>query len=176
MVQHIQVVFTGNCSDGSLIPRLVPPPWSRFKPGCNPGFTVEQLDERRKCEVLKYKGVSSGRATANVDGSMTKRQRYVNAVRGRFLPKKSFAQQTQTTTNFNTQNYIVSGRKMIYETSGGLERACPPICTPFSASDVPRPPASEGSSGCLMEDPTVPLTRFFPQRSFATGIDDFLDG
>lgn len=157
-----------------------PPPWSRFKPPCYAGVTPQQLDERRKCEILKYKGVRSGRSTTTVSDAMTKRQRYVNAVRGRYLPKQSFAQQTQTSTNFNTQNNSIVGGRMIFGTAGGAPATlCLFPCTPFSASDVPRPPAGSGSGTCpdgLKEDPSVPLTRFSTQRSFAEGLDDFLDG
>ena len=157
-----------------------PPPWPRFKPTCDTGFTPQQLDERRKCEILKYKGVRSGRATTTVSDVMTKRRQYVNAVRGRYLPKQSFAQQTQTTTNFNTQNNLIAGRRMIFGTAGGAPATlCLFPCTPFSASDIPRPPAGSGSGTCpngLKEDPSVPLTRFFPQRSYAEGLVDFLDG
>ena len=178
MVIPTQYVDPSDCSGGVPFPTPGAPPWTRFRPSCIPlgglnGFTTKQLDEKRKCAILKYKGVRSGRAMTTVADVSTRKQRYVRAVRGQYLPHMSFAQQTQTTTNPNTKSWVVvDDRKLLYENDDGSSVECAAPCQPLTASDVPSSPTTQ----CLIDVSGVPLTRFHPQRTYSNGVDDFLDG
>lgn len=178
MVVPAWYIDPSDCSGGAPFPPPGAPPWTRFRPTCIPlggvnNLTTKKLDEKRKCAILRYKGVRSGRAMTNVADISTRRERYVRAVRGQYLPHMSFARQTQTTTDPNTSELpLIDGRILQYVSESGDPSGCIAPCQPLTASDVPSSPTTQ----CLIDDPDVPLTRFHPQRTFSNGVDDFLDG
>ena len=146
---------------------LLPPPWVRFTPSCSPynTFTPQQLAERRKAEVLKYKGNRSGKRTSNVADITTSKQRYVNAVRGRYLPHSSYASQTQQSTNNNIKTLTLSNGILLptdvaANEPGSTLVGCP---EPLSASDVPY---AAGQPTTLQENKAVPVTMLFTRRTY----------
>ena len=87
--------------------------WSRYKPdnyyetvgvGQLQPYTQNQLDERRKCEILKY---------AKNSNQMTKNEQFAAAARGTLLPKRGFAMQTDTVTNSNVAGLQQIGNRLI---------------------------------------------------------------
>ena len=137
-----------------------PPTYPRFRPNCSAvmNFTTQQLNMRRKAEILKYKGAISGRSTTNVADVTTNKQRYVNAVRGRYIKSVSFASQNQTNTNSNTNDLQNNSVSLLYSgvaNTNDNNVGCP---EPLSASDVPY---AAGEPTELFEDKTVPLTGLY---------------
>ena len=65
-------------------------------------FTENDLNMRRKAEILKYKH----------GNQLTKAQRYSMAARGKLIKKKNFATQSETFTDPNTLN--IPKTKRIY--------------------------------------------------------------
>ena len=127
----------GNVCNYSFSNRYSSLLWSRFQPPeyNTAQFTPDEISERRKCEILKYKPNTT---------QSTKKQRFAAASRGSLMRKKGFASQTDTLTDSNTAN--------LPEVNGVL--ICPSSerkCTLTSESDVPGPPRLL----CLRDD--VPL-------------------
>ena len=130
--------------------------WSRYKPpdpadfGLTSGAgtqTYAKLDERRKCEILKYKKNAS---------NMTKKEQFAAAARGSLLPKRGFAIQTDTTTNPNIAGLTQIGNVLI----------CPSRTKPCSLTtecDVPGPPIS------LCYDESVPLYNYVRTYEYKAG-------
>jgi len=121
-----------------------PPPWVRFTNNCsNQGFTSQQLQMRRKAETLRHE-------TALKSKRMTKAEYYAFIAKGLNNKKKTYATQTDSFTNPNTQNYPTSGNGLTLPTN------CPNqvLTFPSSASDVPGPVVP------LTFDPNVPLIRY----------------
>ena len=124
------------------------PPWPRFDAPCVPitaDVTTTKLDERRKVQILKYRGQASGRRSTNVYANTTKVGRYLKAVRGQLLPSQSFAHQTQTTTNPNVRGLPVKPGNLgaLQYTSNVDGSIDPSACIappyPYYYSDVPGP-------------------------------------
>lgn len=116
----------GNVCNYSFSNRYSSLLWSRFKPPeyNTAQFTPDEISERRKCEILKYKPNTT---------QSTKKQRFAAASRGALMRKKGFASQTDTLTDSNTAN--------LPEVNGVL--ICPSSekkCTLTTESDVPGPP------------------------------------
>lgn len=116
----------GNVCNYSFSNRYSSLLWSRFQPPVydTAQFTPEEISERRKCEILKYKPNTT---------QSTKKQRFAAASRGSLMRKKGFASQTDTLTDSNTAN--------LPEVNGVL--ICPSSekrCTLTTESDVPGPP------------------------------------
>ena len=127
----------GNVCNYSFSNRYSSLLWSRFQSPVydTSQFTPDEISERRKCEILKYKPNTT---------QSTKKQRFAAASRGTLLRKKGFASQTDTLTDSNSAN--------LPEVNGVL--ICPSSerkCTLTSESDVPGPPRLL----CLREE--VPL-------------------
>jgi hypothetical protein len=127
----------GNVCNYSFSNRYSSLLWSRFQPPVydTAQFTPDEISERRKCEILKYKPNTT---------QSTKKQRFAAASRGLLMRKKGFASQTDTLTNSNSAN--------LPEVNGVL--ICPSSekkCTLTTESDVPGPPRLL----CLREE--VPL-------------------
>ena len=127
----------GNVCNYSFSNRYSSLLWSRFQPPVydTSQFTPDEISERRKCEILKYKPNTT---------QSTKKQRFAAASRGLLMRKKGFASQTDTLTNSNSAN--------LPEVNGVL--ICPSSekkCTLTTESDVPGPPRLL----CLREE--VPL-------------------
>lgn len=123
--------------------------WSRFKPADYDRaiLTPKQLDERRKCEILKYKKNSS---------QMTKKEQYAAAARGTLLPKRGFAMQTDTITNPNVANLPMIGNVFI----------CPSPtqkCSLTTECDVPGPATP------LCYNPEIPLYNYVRTYEYKTG-------
>ena len=154
-------------------------PWSRARGfQCLDNFTNEQLDMRRKAEILKYK---------NNNANLSKKQIYSRRARAIGVEQKSWG--TQPFISGNT--IITSNNKSINTKSNpnirNLERIenilkCPakknPICNPSSNSDVP-------GNKELCYDKSVPLVGYkerisyskigttWPQRSWQPGDNGF---
>jgi hypothetical protein len=116
----------GNVCNYSFSNRYSSLLWSRFQPPVydTAQFTPDEISERRKCEILKYKPNTT---------QSTKKQRFAAASRGSLLRKKGFASQTDTLTNSNTAN--------LPEVNGVL--ICPSSerkCTLTTESNVPGTP------------------------------------
>ena len=154
-------------------------PWSRatgFQ--CLDSFTNDQLNMRRKAEILKYK---------NNNANLSKKQIYSRRARAIGVEQKSWATQTFISGNVT----ITSDNKSINTNSNpnirNLERIenilkCPakknPICNPSSNSDVP-------GNKELCYDKSVPLVGYkeeisysklgttWPQRSWEPGDKGF---
>jgi hypothetical protein len=116
----------GNVCNYSFSNRYSSLLWSRFQPPVydTAQFTPDEISERRKCEILKYKSNTT---------QGTKKQRFAAASRGTLLRKKGFASQTDTLTNSNLAN--------LPEVNGVF--ICPSSekkCTLTTESDIPGPP------------------------------------
>ena len=123
--------------------------WSRFKPAeyDSTKYTPQQLDERRKCEILKYKKNAS---------NMTKKEQFAAAARGTLLPKRGFAIQTDTTTNPNIAGLEQVGNLFI----------CPQRvnrCSSTTDCDIPGRPIT------LCYDPEVPLYNYARTYEYKAG-------
>ena len=154
-------------------------PWSRARGfQCLDSFTDEQLNMRRKAEILKYK---------NNNANLSKKQIYSRRARAIGVEQKSWATQPFISGNAT----ITSDNKSINTKSNpnirNLQRIeniliCPskknPICNPSSNSDVP-------GNKELCYDKTVPLVGYkerisyskigttWPQRSWQPGDNGF---
>jgi len=133
-----------------------PPPdppnlWSRATLSCV-DYDQEQLNMRRKAEILKYKGNQN---------PLTKNQQWSRIVNGNGpLAKKVWATQNDLGSNPNVFDLPQVGNTLI---------ECPTeitntiICESSSASDVP-------GNSVLCYDPSVPLVNYLPpQRTFLAG-------
>ena len=154
-------------------------PWSRARGfQCLDGFTDEQLDMRRKAEILKYK---------NNNANLSKRQLYSRRARAIGVEQKTWATQPfisgNTTVTFDNKSINSNTNPNIRN----LKRIkniliCPskknPICNPSSNSNVP-------GYKELCYDKTVPLIGYkerisyskigttWPQRSWEPGDKGF---
>lgn len=130
--------------------------WSRYRPPNPADFglasgdgtqTYIKLDERRKCEILKYKKNAS---------NMTKKEQFAAAARGSLMSKRGFAIQTDTTTNPNVAGLTQVGNLFV----------CPARTKPCSLTtecDVPGPPIS------LCYDESVPLYNYVRTYEYKAG-------
>jgi hypothetical protein len=139
----------GNVCNYSFSNRYSPSLWSRFQPADynTATFTPEQINERRKCEILKYKSNTT---------QSTKKQRFAAASKGLLLKKRGFASQTDTLTVSNTAN--------LPEVNGVF--ICPSSekkCTLTTESDVPGPPR------LLCLDDNVPLYNHVRAYEYKSG-------
>lgn len=130
--------------------------WSRYRPPNPEDFglvsgtgtqTYNKLDERRKCEILKYKKNAS---------NMTKKEQFAAAARGSLMSKRGFAIQTDTTTNPNVAGLTQVGNLFV----------CPSRTKPCSLTtecDVPGPPIN------LCYDESVPLYNYVRTYEYKAG-------
>ena len=128
--------------------------WSRYRPPNPADFglatgtqTYSKLDERRKCEILKYKKNAS---------NMTKKEQFAAAARGTLLPKRGFANQTDTTTNPNVAGLTQVGNLLICPSRNKL-------CSLTTECDVPGKPIS------LCYDESVPLYNYVRTYEYPAG-------
>jgi len=145
-----------------------PPPWSRAGgnncPNCDsnygtsacgnaiPPYSTYALDQRRKVEILKYKGNSA---------QLSQAQQYSMASRNALTRKKAWATQTQTYTNPNVNNLPETQNAGV---TVALECNQPPVrCSLTSDSDVP------GAVIPLCIDESVPLYNYKMQVTPASG-------
>jgi surface protein len=123
--------------------------WNRLIPDCPTGFTPQQLDERRKAEIFKYKKNSS---------NFSKKMNYSRLARGIRQRGNTFATQSASYTNPNTLNLPLT------LPNGPL--ICPNSKKNFAFSwqnDVP------GPSTKIALNSNVPLTRYMMPRTFQAG-------
>ena len=123
--------------------------WNRLIPDCPTGFTPQQLDERRKAEIFKYKNNSS---------NFSKKMNYSRLARGIRQRGNTFATQSASYTNPNTLNLPLT------LPNGPL--ICPNSKKNFAFSwqnDVP------GPSTKIELNTNVPLTRYQMPRTFQAG-------
>jgi hypothetical protein len=133
---------------GPQPPRL----WSRGTLSCFPvsnTITQNDLDMRRKAEILKYKDNSA---------NLTKKQKWSQMVRGNGpLAKKVWANQNILGSNPNIYNLpLGAGNTLVCNTE-------PIRCSPSTACDVPGPQI------LLCDDPNVPLVNYIVQRTYLAG-------
>jgi len=139
-----------------------------YAPGQGCSFTQEQLDMRRKAEVLQYKN------NASFTGAMTKAEKYSMIARRKGPNQKTYGTQTQTLTNPNALNPQSTNPgalpvRLAYNALNPMpsafvptdRRNCPRIDTSTHGSDVPGP-AME-----LYMDEDVPLTNYVVRRNYA---------
>ena len=154
-------------------------PWSRARGfECLDSFTDEQLNMRRKAEILKYK---------NNNANLSKRQIYSRTARAIGVQQKAWGTQPfisgNTTITFDNKS-INSNTNPNIRNLKRIENIliCPskknPICNPSSNSDVP-------GNKELCYDKTVPLVGYkerisyskigttWPQRSWEPGDNGF---
>ena len=139
----------GNVCNYSFSNRYSASLWSRFQPPeyNTATFTPDQINERRKCEILKYKSNTT---------QTTKKQRFAAASKGSLLKKRGFASQTDTLTVANTANLPEVNGVFICPTS---EKKC----TLTTESDVPGPPR------LLCLDENVPLYNHVRAYEYKSG-------
>jgi len=135
-------------------------------PGCP--FTEEQLNMRRKAEVLQYKNNS------NFTGALTKAEKYSLIARRKGPNQKTYGTQTQTYTNPNsldpgTTNPLGLPPQVAYNninpipsnfTPASLKK-CPLVRTSTHGSDVPGPEMN------LFLDNSIPLTNYIVRRNYS---------
>lgn len=119
---------------------------------CN--FTSDDLDMRRKAEVLQYK------KNSNVTDNMSKAQKYALIARGKGQHKKTYASQTQTYTNHNSFGATEISNVI------KLPSCLNTIKTSTHASDVP------GTEMQLYMDKYVPLTNYIVRRTYSGNHSD----
>ena len=127
--------------------------WPREIPACpSSDFTSEQLNERRKAEILKYKKNSSG---------FSQKQQYSRLARGLGKHRHvTYATQSQTYTNANIKQLPFA-----LDDSGTNILVCPNssvLCATTSQNDVPGPVKT------LCLDSNVPLYNYIVQRTYGT--------
>lgn len=122
--------------------------WSRTDNICanENNNSQEDLDMRRKSEILQYKNNST---------RLTKRENYAKMAKGRGC-KTTFASQSYTagTTNNNVKKLTRNGNTLIL-----LDATPSVISTHSSASDVP-------GNTMLRLDMSIPLTRYRVRRTY----------
>jgi hypothetical protein len=122
-------------------------------------FTQEQLNMRRKAEVLQYKNNS------NFTGALTKAEKYSLIARRKGPNQKTYGTQTQTYTNPNTldpTNPATFGKTVIPSSFTPTHfKDCPQVKTSTHGSDVPGPRME------LYLDNNVPLTNYITRRNYS---------
>ena len=135
-------------------------------PGCP--FTEEQLNMRRKAEVLQYKNNS------NFTGALTKAEKYSLIARRKGPNQKTYGTQTQTYTNPNsldpgTTNPLGLPPQVAYNNINPIPsnftpaslKNCPLVRTSTHGSDVPGPEMN------LFLDNSIPLTNYVVSRNYS---------
>ena len=126
-------------------------PWDRLTSECPGNFTSQQLDMRRKIEILKYNNHDSKLNKAS------KKSEFVNAVKGNHSHRKQYASQSINggVNNPNVHNLVREGNSLIIKPNIGLVTCPTHEYSGFtSAAGVPGPNIK------LTLDESVPLTRF----------------
>jgi len=130
-----------------------PPPWARYSLNCEPMTQEERekLQMRRKAETLFHKQTAFNK-------QWTKAERFAFVAKGYNQKKKTYATQTDTYTNPNTQNLPLSNNSLSLPASCGTSV----ITNPSTESDVPGPVVP------LTYDPSVPLVNYIVVRQYPT--------
>ena len=170
------------CIGNTYVPPVPARTWTRYGGNCatSMAFTQPQLDMRRKVAVLQYQGVPAKKG-GSVNGRITKVQRYVNAVNGKYLPNRTFALQSESASMPNTANLqlgcgpaSVPGVCFVLEyapQASSITTDCLPPPESTTASDVPGPPMM------LQLDPSVPVTNLTIQKTYpGQSIDNLPNG
>jgi len=148
----IQIIFEGTngCETG---PGPDPPrEWTREENNCiDRGiYTTDQLDERRKAEIFKYKKNSA---------NFTSKEIYSRFSRGLGQQRgQTFATQTQLGSNPNTQNLQLAGENGPLLCNGSFKNFAY-----SSQNDVP------GPNRKISYDPKVPLVNYKVNRTYGNG-------
>ena len=141
-------------------------PWTRYRSDCWPfnRYPREDLNDvgnslnmRRKAEILKYN---------NNKVNLSAKAQYSMLARGKLRKKKSWATQTGTYTNHNSQNLAQTGRISKY-TPNGTILVCngkTNNCARSTASDVPGKPID------LCVNNKVPLVNYKVRRTYLSGV------
>jgi hypothetical protein len=138
--------------NGGSFPNGGPEPprlWSRFNINCSPytNFTQEQLDMRKKAEILQYKNNSS---------KLSKKMKWSQLSKGiNTYNKKTWATKSDTFTNPNVRNLPKVNNTLICAHD-------PILCAPNTASDVP-------GNSTLCYDKNVPLVNYIVTRQYKAG-------
>ena len=117
-----------------------------------PAYTQQQLDMRRKAEILQYSNNRLNTRTNN----LTKKEKYAQIISGKYQPKSYTTTYTETITykydKIRNKNDVVIERTPVYS-----NQECPLddlIPTPTSSSDVPGPIMN------LYKDNNIPLYNY----------------
>jgi hypothetical protein len=138
--------------NGGSFPNGGPEPprlWSRFNINCSPysNFSKQQLDMRRKAEILQYKNNSS---------NLSKKMKWSQLSRGvNSYNKKTWATQSDTFTNPNVRKLPRVNDTLVCPQN-------PVICSQSTYSDVP-------GNTTLCYDKNVPLVNYIVARQYNAG-------
>ena len=129
----------------------IPRVWTRFL--VNDDFRKDIGNDayqmRKKAEILQYKNNSNNISSARL---------YSQKVRGNKNVRRSFANQTSTTTNPNIQNLEQQGNILIFPCDNTIKHV------PVTASDVP--PSKDVKT--LYLDKSIPAPPLTVQRTYPT--------
>ena len=149
-------------NEESCVPPPPPPPpiWTRYNPdwGHIQRYSVDERNMRRKAEILKYSKNNS---------NLSKKQRYAMLAKGYLRKKKSWASQTVSSTDYNVNDLLTSGRKDPNTTPNGTLLLCDgqrTNCALTTASDVPGKPMT------LCYNKKVPLENYKVKRTYLGGV------
>jgi len=138
---------TQNCNlgGGPNPPRL----WSRGNNVCLNDVSTDDLNMRRKAETLLYK---------NNESKFTAKKKFSQLVNGHGrYRKRCWASQTIRVSDPNTSNLHEKNQFTLLCPNTAV------MCGLTSSADVP------GSIQQLCMDPTIPLTRWIPRRTYRAG-------
>lgn len=137
-------------SNSSGVYNPIPPrEWSRTNNSCseNTSTSIEDLNMRRKAEILKYKQPGN---------SLTQKQLWTKIAKGKWNNKQAWASQTQTVSNPNIQGLPQNGNNLLCNK--------PTVnCAYSTSSDVP----GKQTILCLNED--VPLVMYKKRYQYKAG-------
>ena len=117
-------------------------------------YTKEELDMRRKAEILQYKGNSQ----ASKGNNLTKKQRMAQILSGNYQNSTYPGKIVQVVTEVRNEIFDLSENQYSYQTvTSNVDASCNDnqiIYTSTSASGVPGPPM------LLYNDPSIPLYNY----------------
>lgn len=137
-----------------------PPPWSRATISCinyqNTNITVNDLDMRRKAQILQYN---------RNQNNPTKKQLWAMLNKGQLTHKKVWATQGINYTNPNTNDLNFANNNPNTNILQCSASSTEPLIVknPSTASDVPGNPIE------LYLDRNVPLTGYIVQQTYSAG-------
>lgn len=132
------------------------PPWSRARLVCiNNGYSLFDLDMRRKAEILQYK---------TKQNNPTKKQLWSMLNKGSSAYKKTWATQGVNSTNSNTNKLNLVNNTLVCNSNTVPSSV---IINENYSSDVPGKPLG------LYLDPNVPLTNYKRQFIYSAGGDKY---
>lgn len=151
MLSYMSTCRKVNFNGGNFVNGGPEPPrlWSRFTTNCSPyqNFTQNELDMRRKAEILQYKNNSS---------RLSKKMRWSQLSKGiNTYKKQTWATQSNVFTDPNVRNLSKVNDTLLCPRN-------PVVCAPNTASNVP-------GTSTLCFDKNVPLVNYIVPRQYKAG-------